>query len=155
MADLSYGMIHNVRVCDVLRELWRDLPAFSIAVVRCIDSTNSEEGVAEILKYHGIRSTAVNGNICVEPEVLFNMTSQGIFAGFDEIWLLQADIPPSSLRSVPSATSDGSDFSRGLVPEIADAMRFSRCCLVLADGCGLNYATTNRMFAEQVATIAG
>jgi len=93
----------------------------------------------------------VNGNICLSLEQLKTAMADGLFTGFDEVWIINGPPPAFNLESLPMATSDGRDFSldspKDLIldfpKELSSTMEKIHCVLILGDGCGLNYAATS------------
>jgi len=85
---------------------------------------------------------------------LWKALETDVLTGFDEVWIFRNESPTTSLESLSSATSDGVEFSAGMPAGLADAMDRTDCVLVLGDGCGLNYATTEDRIAERLTSHA-
>lgn len=150
MTPLLYGMLPNENVADALvcilplcKEKW-------IAVLRSIDSANSQNELSRILDFHAVPHEVNNGNVCVSIRDLQKALDVGVFTGFDEIWILAGDSPNFNLNQLHSATSDSTDFSKNLHNELLIAIEKTNCILIIGDGCGLNYATTDKQIQETI-----
>jgi hypothetical protein len=143
MGRVLGGLLPEESVSDVLARVLPTCDARSTLVIRSLDSSRDAQHLARALDHHGIHYQLVNGNICIPGDVLVRASLCDLFTGFDEVWIL-ADRPPEmNLTDLPSATSETHDFSEGVPPALVEAMSKTRCVLILGDGCGLNYATTD------------
>lgn len=122
-------------------------------VIRCIDSTRDTDGLLDIFRYHDLSCEVISSNVCLSIEMLEKALEHELFTGFDEVWLFAGPPPGQDLATLPRATSDGADFSERLPEELTEAMDATRCILILGDGCGLNYATTDTRLAEGLAAM--
>jgi len=142
-------MLPNLSVFGVLDKLRESLPPFEVAVIRSIDSSHSPEGVSQILRFHKVDYRTVKDNICVTKDGLHVAVSAGVFTGFDEVWFVE-DEPPLDLASVTPATSDTTNFSVEVPSDIMNEAKAVHCCLLLADGCGLNYLSNDKQISDTI-----
>lgn len=151
MITLTHGMIPDGNVSDALHRILR-LPWHDrLAVVRSIDSASTTTDLTKALAFHHIAYDVINGNVCLSAEGLQKAASGGAFTGFDEVWIVAGSPPALDLASLPSATSDGADFSTDVPEGLSSTMEQINCVLVLGDGCGLNYATTLPQLRDALA----
>jgi hypothetical protein len=150
METLGHGMIPDLHVRDVLAKLSARLRMSGAVLVRSIDSIRGTEGLGSALRLHNVAYQVAHGNVCLEAGDLENWLSVNIFTGFDELWFFRKEIPARSLLDLPAATSDSVDFSEGVPRPFVDALRRTGCFLVLGDGCGLNYLTTDDEASREI-----
>ena len=121
-----------------------------MAVIRSIDSASTCESVAEALDFHSVDFEIISGNVCLSIENLRKAISTEAFSGFDEVWIISGPPPAFDLTPLPTATSDGSDFSSGIPDELSNAVEKTRCVAIVGDGCGLNFVTTDRRIQKEL-----
>jgi hypothetical protein len=151
MSPLTHDLIPNGNVADVLTRI---LPLHDrdwLAIVRNIDSTHATDGLSNALAFHRVAYNIINGNVCLSIEAIQKAVSKEVFTGFDEVWIIAGSPPASDLSMLPSATSDGADFSSRVPEGLLDAMVRTNCILIVGDGCGLNYATTSSRLQGELA----
>ena len=150
MISRTHGMMPDGNVSDALVRILRLRDQDWMAVIRSIDSTHAQDGLTKALAFHRVAYDVVNGNVCVSIDTLQKTVDAGFFSGFDEVWIISGNPPAFDLASLPSATSDGADFSSGIPDELPIAMEKTNCVVILGDGCGLNYATTDAQLREEI-----
>src|SRR5262245_9472400 len=133
MTGLTFGHLPNATVCDALAHVRNLLHDVSGAVIRCLDSTDTESELIRILSLHKIGYQVSFENVCVNMEQLWKAVDADVFTGFDEVWIYREEWPGVSLGSAPGVTSDGVDFSNGIPAGLADAIEGTRCLLVVGD----------------------
>ena len=149
--SVAYGMLPGGTVGDALtRVLMRSCAQGWVAVVRSIDSSSSMDDLVRILAFHCIAYEVVHGNVCLSMSDLQKALDAGVFTGFDEVWIISGRPPAMELSQLPSTTSDGTEFSRGMPEGLPTAMEKMNCILIVGDGCGLNYATSNEYIREAI-----
>lgn len=146
---MFYGKIQALSVRDVLDNLWDLIPQSIISVIRSIDSTRSPQAISRILDSHKIRYRTINSNVCLTKNELRDAVSTSIFTGFDEVWIIEGE-PIINLLSVTPVTSDASDFSSKVPPDVIDEANAIRCWLLLGDGCGLNYLSFDKRIYNKI-----
>lgn len=150
MSRIISGIFLNEHVPDALMRVRDVLNGEEIAVIRSIDSGDSQDYLNRALLFHKIKYEVAHGNFYVDAENLWRAIEREVFTGFDEVWIYNGVPPQVDLGGVRPATSDGTDFSEGLPMEIAKALDTTHCLLVLGDGCGLNYATQDERIASRI-----
>lgn len=150
MGVLTFGYLPIGSVRDALAESRDLLSCASGAIIRSLDSSHSERDLSRILSFHGVDFEVSDGSARVSMLSLWNALEAEVFTGFDEVWIFRSELPAISMESLPSATSDGMEFSAGIPAGFAYAIDRTDCALVLGDGCGLNYATTDDRIAERL-----
>ena len=151
MITPTHGMIPGDNVGDALTRLLHVCGHDWLAVVRSIDSAYSTEDLAKALAFRRLSYDVINGNICLSVKTLQKAVSEWMFTGFDEVWIIAGPPPAFDFGSLPSATSDGADFSSDLPEELSHVMVETNCVVILGDGCGLNYATTSQQIQKDLA----
>lgn len=151
MITVAVGMTPDGNVSDALLRILRSRGHDWLAVVRSIDSASTTAELTKSLAFHQIAYDVISGNVCLSIENLQKAVSGGAFTGFDEVWIIAGSPPAFDLASLPSATSDGADFSADVPEELLRTMEQINCVLILGDGCGLNYATTLPQLQEELA----
>ena len=136
-----HGIIYDENLSIALLRIYHLLDPSWYAVLRCIDSSRSVSDLVNILRSHDIAHRVINGNVCMTLVTINKAIADGLFHGFDEIWVISGTPPCIELSKYPCATSDGIDFSHEFPEGFAEVMRQVSCVIVLGDGCGLNYAT--------------
>ena len=149
-----FGGLVPGHVPDALLRVREFVPESSVAVVRCIDSGWSQENLSRALSFHRVPYDIVQGNIRLSMENLWKTVDEEVFPGFDEVWICSGEFPVPNLTHMPPATSDGTDFRDGLPEEVEGMIESGLCLLVLGDGCGLNYATSDDRIARAISECA-
>ena len=150
MTHKTFGMIRQENVRKMLA---RVLPLFGqgiIAVIRSIDSTRASKDLGRILDFHHVEYDAINNNVYLSLEELRKALVGDVFTGFDEVWILYDKPPPMDLNPLPSVTSDATKFSEGVPEELTEAMAKTNGLLIIGDGCGLNYITSDKRLEEEI-----
>lgn len=134
-------------VSNALARIKGVLPPGCRVIVRSIDSTKDFAQLVHILsRFRDHEDPGVDTTVtldCVERAL-----DAGLFTGFDEVWLTHGELeaaprPPAEIVF----TSDAADFEDDDCSEVGAVMNRHKVFLILADGCGLNYATTYRDLA--------
>lgn len=141
-------------VRDALLQVRDFVSESSVAVVRSIDSACSRDGLSRALTFHRVPYDVVLGNIQLSMENLWRAVDAEVFTGFDEVWIFSGEFPAADLTRMPPVTSDGTDFTDGIPEEVARTFESGHCFLVVGDGCGLNYATSDDRIAKAIAEYA-
>jgi hypothetical protein len=127
----------------------------SRCVVRALDSMWSGAEIQAALGRRGITVRLEAGMAVLEGGELLRVREQGLLTGFDELWLLSAGQPPTSVPDDAVFTSG----SRQLTPDDAAAvgpiLAAAGAWLVLGDGCGLNWATTSERARDVLVGLEG
>jgi len=143
-----YGIL-DANVQDVLLRCADSLPAFRIAIVRCLDSERDTQRLLTFLKRENVVVETCGSVLCIDQDTLRSLAERdGVLVGFDEIWLVNQHSHLEKVNLVEPLTSDAVLFSEAVPPQLCPTMEELDCPLVLADGCGLNYATTDNRFAD-------
>ena len=155
MANAVFGKLPSGTVGEMLLKVWDLLDTSSVAVIRSIDSARSLDDLRRTLSFHEVPCYINAGNVCVDMRDLSPAVATGVFTGFDELWLFRNRELTAELVDVPGVTSDGIDLSQGIPKPLSEVIERSHCVLVLADGCGLNYVTSDDRVAQTIASIDG
>lgn len=147
-----HANLQDLSVYESLVKLMDSYPMSIVAVVRSIDSSYLKQDLEKILQFHDVSYKVINGNLCLFKEDLRDAVSAGVFTGFDEVWLFYHAPPSKNLTSIPNATSDSKDFGGKVDREMLEAFHETKCVVILADGCGLNYLTSDFTIAEKLRT---
>lgn len=129
-----------------------ELPIFEMAAVTVLDGTDRPgewPAVRRRLKAEGIRSLQSRGALLLPPGELDQMSSVGIFNGFDEVYLC-AEWNDEFEAFPARITTDLSDFHDATPLGLEDWMLEARCVLALGDGAGLNFATPDADLASRL-----
>ena len=135
-------------VPDALREVRALVAADQKVVVRCVDSQRSSPRIAEAVARHGEVCTAEPEGCVLTCAGLYRLLLAGFFNGFDEIWVLAGTAPATGKLGVAALTSDAVQFDKAAVGDLPGSLRSVGALAVLADGCGLNYATVDPRWAR-------
>ncbi len=126
------------------------LPHFELAAIPVMEAQERPVEVPTIrrrLRAEGIRVREHRGVLLLEPGMLDQFNTLGLFAGTDE--LLLCTEWNDEFESFPGRfSSDVSDFSTGTPLGLEEWMLDTGCLLALGDGMGLNYATPHVELAE-------
>ena len=150
MASLIHGVVEDRRLVDVLSRILQFVPPSFAGIVRCMDSDDSEQGLVWSLGQYHVSHEVCAGNVCLSIDGLKAASAAGVFTGFDEVWIVPASSRSYDLAGVPTSTSDGTDFSTSVPVKVSCAAYKAGCILILADGCGLNYATTDERIGAAI-----
>jgi hypothetical protein len=137
-SGLHYGNLPT-ELGEVLSRHFQQLPAFRSAMVLSIDSTRTPSDILSILARYGIEARLEAAIVLVAPEQLYRAVCAGVFAGFDQVWLLESDRPKQELPLRNYFLSD--------VLAVEACMKETACVLALDDGFDLSYATWDGVFA--------
>jgi hypothetical protein len=148
---LHYGCL-QATVADVLDAGFDLLPAFELAAIPVLDNIERPGEVPSVrrrLRAEGIRADEHRGALLMPPGELDQFASVGLLHGFDELYLCaewrdEFEVFPGRI------TSDLVDFSEGTPLGLEDWMHEAGCLLVLGDGDGLNFATSDPGIAERL-----
>jgi hypothetical protein len=150
MLALAYGTMPDEHVSDALMRLMPLCEQDWTTIIRSIDSCRSLDGLVRILAFHHMAHKVVHRNVCLSMSELQKALDAGVFTGFDEVWIVSGRPPAFELSQLPSATSDGTQFSGGMPEGLAEAVEKTACVLILGNGCGLNYATSNERIRQEM-----
>lgn len=150
MEETFFGRIRGLTLADVLDRVLRLCVPRATAVVRGIDSARSSCDLRRILDFHNVTYEINGGNVCLDADSLNEAVAREVFTGFDELWIFREMKSDLNLVDVPPATSEVTDFSIKLPQEISDTFSRNDCLLVLGDGCGLNYFTSDSRIADVI-----
>lgn len=153
MADRVNAGVLKASVADVIDGGIELLPNFELAVVPLLDNHERPGDVPDVrrrLRAEGIRFERHRGALLMAPGELDQMSSVGMFTGFDELYLClewNDEFEPFPTR----ITADTVNFAEGTPLGLEEWMHDSGCLLVVADGGGgLNYATFDPELAKQL-----
>ncbi len=144
-SGLYYGNVPS-EMGEVLIRGFRQLPAFRFAMVRSIDSSRSPADIVSILSQYAIEAQLQRATVLLAPEQLYFAASRGVFAGFDEIWLLDGEQPDQGARPQIGLASDLESLKLG-IPKVEACMKDFGCVVALANGVALSYATWDAALA--------
>lgn len=147
---LFYGTARDQHVSDMLMCLMPHFEQSWVAVIRSIDSTRSLEGLAGALTFHCVAHKVVQGNVCLSMSDLQQAVDAEVFTGFDEVWVVSGTPPVFGLNEIPPVTSDATEFLKGIPDGLVEAVERANCVLILGDGCGLNYLTSDARLHEEI-----
>lgn len=153
MPPLAWGLIPDRHVSDALVGILKWQEPDWLAVIRCLDSEASSDGLARSLALRHVSYEVSVGNVCVSIDALCRALRESLFTGFDEVWIVCHPAPLFDLGPLPIATSDGADFSSGVPEPLVRAIADSRCVVILGDGCGLNYVTSSGRLSREMDMI--
>jgi len=159
------GWIEGFRIRDVVTLVPDLIRRFPFALITCVDSSRHEDvqmllehalQQADLLQYKAVKNgMLIGGNVLVE---LLD-TKYHLFNGFDEVWLSEKE-PSDDLSLSSPITSEVTiaDENTGADPSCSDWhaeaiawMAKSNFVLGFGDGVGLNYLTSSRMIAQEIA----
>ncbi len=128
------------------------LPHFELAAITVLDANERPGEVPDIrrrLRAEGIRHERHRGVILVAPGELDQMSSIGMFNGFDELWLMREW--NDEFEAFPSRiTTDVTNFGDGAPLGLEEWMLDAGGLLALGDGAGLNFATLDPELARKL-----
>ena len=98
----------------------------------------------------------IDGILISGPVVYDLLINKDFFSGFDEIWLSTENIieplPRDAILTSEASIIASNTLNRRIA--IAEWIAKSKCSLGIADGCGMNYATTSKEIAVMLETKA-
>lgn len=146
------GFLPDANVSAALRLVMQLFNENTLAVIRSVDSTADLDGLQKILVFHEIDHCVLGDNVCIRISTLKKVVDK-LFTGFDEVWLVNEDVHAQELHALSANTSDGAEFRSELPGEVVSAINHGCCELVLADGCGLNFATPRLEIAAAIRAL--
>lgn len=149
MSPCFYGTIHGYAVADVLPDVLPLLEHCEAAVVRSLDSIVDARDIAQALSHADVVCIVAGKQARLSIEQLARGLSNGVFTGFDEIWLFPR-LPQVDLAEVPLSTTDCVAFGDDPPVHVLRAVQRTGCALLLGDGCGLNYITNSKDVQERL-----
>lgn len=150
MSTIYCGRIPDQSVATALDAIESRLPQQYTCILRSLDSVIDPDDISWSLTAHGIMHTVVAGNVCVPSTAFSGATRAGLLSGFDEVWIFAGPPPNYSLIDVPGATSATTSFGDHVPDALSAAFTTTDCVLLLADGDGLNFATTIPSLADRL-----
>jgi hypothetical protein len=140
-SSLLFGCF-DTSVHEIAAALWKHLPAFNGALIRCLDSSRDAVAIAAVFKTAGIpMSISGAGAILGVKGLEHAICDPKLFCGFDEVWFLSSCAVEPTIPDTLSLTSDGGPITRAEAAQVGSLMEANKVPLVLADGCGVNCAT--------------
>jgi len=139
-----------------ISDLVSDCPGSLSGCFLAIDILDGASPVASLSRWTrhldaaGIAWTAVDGRVVIAPEAVPRLVAAGkTFHGFDQVWLCTR-VP--RVGEIPSGrfTSDVTSFEKKVPGEVHSLGGQSWFTALLADGCGLNVATSSAGFRDRV-----
>lgn len=130
-------------------DLLPDYELAAVAVMEGQERPGEEPAVRRRLRAEGILPTEHRGTLLLDPAELERFSSVGLLSGGDEVYFAgewNEEFEPFPGR----ASADLVDFREGIPLGLEEWMVDVHCSLVLADGAGLNYATTSREVHERL-----
>ena len=122
-------------------------------VVDILDSTSPVASLSawtQGLDDAGIAWTAVDGRVVIAPEAVPRLVAaRKTFYGFDQVWLCSR-MPRAGEIPAGRFTSDAASFEAGMPEPLRALAGQSWFVALLADGCGLNVATSSDVFRGAV-----
>ena len=142
----------EARISDLVTDCPGCLAACFL-VVDILDSTSPVAGLSGWTRHLDdaeIAWTAVDGRVVIAPETVPRLVAAGkTFYGFDQVWLCSrgpraGEIPAGRL------TSDAASFESGVPEPLRSIAGQPWFVALLADGCGLNVATSSDVVRDRV-----
>jgi len=132
---------------------------YRMVLTTCLDSRPApqlgEMVLTDFFHKRGINVKAIAGAIAMDKTNFAKaLSAQDIFSGFDECWFFSVDNLEQAIFPYP-VTTDAVEFVENLPPLLEAWMISTRCHTLLADGCGLNYATLDEGIAHRLVATAG
>lgn len=146
------GTIENASVGEALRLVLDRFEDSACVVLRSLDSYREVDDLVHCMEHGRYEFALVHRNVCLSLQTV-RARLDTLFEHFDEVWLFRGAPPAVSLELVPHSTSDSKSFVESVPPEVLEALSRSGCVLLLADGCGLNYATTDEAIERAIAVL--
>lgn len=146
---LQHGCL-KATISDVVDAGIDLLPNFELAAIPVMEAQERPVEVPTIrrrLRAEGIRVREHRGVLLLEPGMLDQFNTLGLFAGTDE--LLLCTEWNDEFESFPGRfSSDVADFATGSPLGLEEWMHDTGCLLALGDGQGLNFATLDSALAD-------
>jgi hypothetical protein len=123
-------------------------------LVTCLDSDTELKEYGRRLQVANPKQALeiINESIWVDashlPEVL---AARGTLSHFDELYLLKAKPTAVSLEEI--FTTDRANFAEKIPSSFVPTMRRFEATRYLADGCGLNFACEDFVYAQRIEQI--
>lgn len=132
-------------------DLLPDYELAAIPVLEGVDRPGEEPATRRRLRAEGIRPTEHRGALLLDPGELERFSSVGLFTGTDEVlfskrWDDEFEPYPGRI------TTDLLDFADGVPLGLEEWMADTQTILVMGDGKGLNYATSDAALHERLQT---
>ncbi len=130
-------------------DLLPDFELAAIPVLEGVDRPGEEPATRRRLRAEGIRPTEHRGALLLDPGELERFSSVGLLSGSDEVLLSRQwddEFEPFPGR----ITTDLIDFADGLPLGLEEWMADTQTILVMGDGKGLNYATSDAALHERL-----
>ena len=123
-------------------------------VVDILDSTSPVASLSawtQSLDDAGIAWTAVDGRVVIAPDAVPRLIAAAgkTFYGFDQVWLCSR-MPLAGEIPAGRCTSDAASFESGMPKPLRALAGQPWFVALLADGCGLNVATSSDVFRGAV-----
>ena len=135
----------EARICDLVSEC----PACLAECFLVVDILDSSSPVAALsgwtrgLDDAEIAWTAVDGRVVIAPDAVPRLVTAGkTFYGFDQVWLCSR-VPRAGEIPAGRLTSDAASFESGVPEPLRSIAGQPWFVALLADGCGLNVATSS------------
>jgi len=142
----------EARICDLVSEC----PACLAECFLVVDILDSSSPVAALsgwtrgLDEAAIAWTAVDGRVVIAPDAVPQLVAAGkTFYGFDQVWLCSR-MPRAGEIPAGRLTSDAASFEAGMPEPLRAVAGQPWFVALLADGCGLNVATSSDVFRGAV-----
>ena len=142
----------EARICDLVSDCPGCLGGCFL-VVDILDSTSpvaALSGWTRGLDEAAIAWTAVDGRAVIAPDAVPQIIAAGkTFYGFDQVWLCSR-MPRAGEIPAGRFTSDAASFESGAPESLRAIAGQPWFVALLADGCGLNVATSSDVFRGTV-----
>lgn len=142
----------EARICDLVSDCPGCLGSCFL-VVDILDSTSpvaALSGWTRGLDEAAIAWTAVDGRAVIAPDAVPQIVAAGkTFYGFDQVWLCSR-MPRAGEIPAGRFTSDAASFESGAPESLRAIAGQPWFVALLADGCGLNVATSSDVFRGTV-----
>ena len=142
----------EARICDLVSEG----PACLAECFLVVDILDSSSRVASLSRWTRqlddaeIAWNAVDGRVVIAPDAVPRLVATGkTFYGFDQVWLCSR-MPRAGEILAGRFTSDAASFEAGVLEPLRAIAGQPWFVALLADGCGLNFATSSDVFRGAV-----
>ena len=152
MSERLYCGRLNASVSEIVDAGVELLPHFELAAITLLDGMEHPGEVPRVrrrLRAEGVRVVEHRGALLLEPGELDHLSSSGMLAGGDELFLTREwneEFEPFPGRIGP----DLHDFNEGSPLGLEEWMMDTGCLLALGDGRGVNYATLSKDLHERL-----
>lgn len=150
-SGLFYGNV-SAELGKLLSQHFERLPPFLSAVILSIDSTRIPPDVWSILRRYGISSRGVATAPVLTSDELRDAANTGVFAGFDEVWLLDRKAHDRAVAQCVGLDSQLEGLEK-CISQTEFSMTETGCVLALADGFNLSYATWDSSVAAFIESL--